>query len=240
MIHGFHRSQTGRTRRLPLARLLRVAPSLPLAVLVLLAACTSPRSDAFLPPPRQETTTAQVPVMLAAALPDLSGDFDRPTRARVAAFLDEFRERGNSPLRASVSAPDAAGAARTAAAVKMLGQRRGLAEGALVISDRTGSPPYGVTFHYTDLVVIPPTCLPETAESRTPDNAVSPNFGCSMERSLASMLARPADLLSPTAQEGADGARLGRVIEHYRQGKATQSEAERNEESKASKLSLNK
>jgi len=203
--------------------------------LLALAACTSPESDAFPEPPQPKITVTESPVSLTVALPGPGGEFARAERARAASFLDAYRDGGRGPLSVTITAPDARSAGRADAALRLLAIRRGVAEDAVAVRTvvaATGRP--GIVLRYTDFVAVPPACNPEVALSRNPTAEVSPNLGCALERGIAAMVAHPADLRKPVPETPEDGARLGRVIDLYRQGKATQAEVNRNDDVKAS------
>jgi len=52
------------------------------------------------------------------------------------------------------------------------------------------------------------------------DNAISPNFGCSIQHNVDAMVANPRDLVYPReATPGRSGARAFYVIDNYQQGK---------------------
>jgi type IV pilus biogenesis protein CpaD/CtpE len=156
-------------------------------------------------------------------------------------FLDAYRDGGRGPLAVTVSAPDRAMAEAAVAALYYLARRRGVVEAALAVTlTDTGPAPMGIALRYTDFVAVPPACNPEVVLSRNPNGEVSPNLGCALEGSVTAMLAHPADYLSPAASTPGDGSRFGRIVDDYRQGKATQAEVNRNDDLKASTIAVNK
>lgn len=56
----------------------------------------------------------------------------------------------------------------------------------------------------------------------SPDNTMSPNFGCAYQRNLAAMIADPRDLLGPRAESMGDAERRATVLGKYRRGEPTQ------------------
>lgn len=206
-----------------------------------LTACTSPESDAYPEPPQPRAQVISVPATLHGALPDPAGDFAGPEHDRLGAFLDAYRDGGRGPLKTVITAPDARTAGRAEAALRTLARRRGVVEEALAVTVTVaaGAPP-GLTLAYTDFAVTPPPCNPEVVLSRTPTAAVSPNLGCALETSITATLAHPADYAAPTGGTPGDAARQSRVVTLYRQGKATEAEANRNDDLKASTISISK
>jgi len=205
-----------------------------MAVLAL-AGCSSPEPGAFPEPPQPKAAVSEITASLTLPLPGPGGAFAAADRARASRFLDAYRDGGRGPLLAVIAAPGRAAASAAAAALAALAAKRGLPAGALVVSSAVGAVA-GVTLRYTDYVAAPPGCDPEIVFSRKAFNEVSPNFGCATENSIAAMLAHPADLLGPPPATAADGARAGRVIDLYRQGKATQADVNRNDDLKASEV----
>ena len=206
------------------------------AVLLAVAGCSSAEIGAYPEPPQPTIRVTEVPATLWFALPGAEGEFPRTERARAASFLDAYRDGGRGPLTATISAPTIAAAGRADAALRVLAIRRGVVEDAVVVKTVVGAAAGrpGISLRYTDFVAVPPPCNPEIALSRNPTAEVSPNLGCALERGIAAIVAHPADLLKPPPETPDDGARLGRVVDRYRQGKATQAEVNRNDDTKAS------
>lgn len=203
-----------------------------------LAACTSAERTAFPEPPEFHATATQVTARLALALPGSDGAFGDSERARAAAFLDAYRDGGRGPLAVAIVGPNAKSIDTAERAIRLLARRRGVPGDAVLVTrgpvtaTPEGRP--GLTLRYTDFVATAPKCNPEIVLSRNPTAEVSPNLGCAIEQGLAAMVAHPVDLATPAAAAPADGARMARVIDLYHQGKATQSEANRNDDTKAS------
>src|SRR6185437_8259047 len=66
---------------------------------------------------------------------------------------------------------------------------------------------------------IGPTCPDWTKpEVDEPNNTPSSNQGCATEANLAAMIANPADLVKPKANNATDGFVLARGVELYRAG----------------------
>lgn len=67
-------------------------------------------------------------------------------------------------------------------------------------------------------------CGPFDADlSRTGENRNWRTFGCASQSNLATIVANPADLLSPRGQTSIDGANRARKIKDYQDGKGTAS-----------------
>jgi pilus assembly protein CpaD len=64
-----------------------------------------------------------------------------------------------------------------------------------------------------------------TNVARSWKNDVQPNFGCAVSANMAAQLADPGDLLGPRRMTPQDAARRQDVLDKYRAGKATASEA---------------
>ncbi len=203
-----------------------------LAVLAL-AGCTSAEPSAFTPPPQPKAAVSQVTASLDLPLAGRSGVLDAAGQTQAVSFFDAYRDGGRGPLLAVVTAPGRGAASAIAASLQTLATRRGLPAGSLVVSAASGSPGT-IALRYTDFVAKAPGCEPEVVLSHGWANAVSPNLGCAIESSISAMVAHPRDLIAPAPFESADGARLGRAVDLYRQGKATQAEVNRNDTFQAS------
>jgi pilus assembly protein CpaD len=217
-----------------------------LALALTMTACTLAESGVepaasrpYQEPPQPHARIVAVPASLGVALPDRTGAFVGSERDRLGAFLDAYRDGGRGPLKATIVAPTREAAGRAEAALRALARRRGVVDDALVVTAGAGSRP-GLTLGYTDFVAVPPSCQPEVALSRNPDAEVSPNLGCALERDVAAMLAHPADSLAPAAEAPAEAARMARVLDLYRQGKATEADVNRNDTLNATAPSVSK
>ncbi len=207
-----------------------------LALTVLaLTACSSAEPGAFPQEPAANPTVSQVTARLALPLSGRGGTLTPAERARAVAFIDAYRDGGRGPLLAVLTAPSSSSAGQVGAALREVAVKRGLTPDALVISSAIGGEA-GVTLLYSDFVAKPPGCKPEIVFNFNPTQALSPNYGCSIANNLAAMIAHPADLLGPALESAADGARVGRTIDLYRQGKATQADVNRNDTNQLSSV----
>ena len=198
-----------------------------LAVLAL-AGCASPEPGAFPEPTVRKAKVSEITATLSLPLPSPGGALSAADHARTTAFFDAYREGGRGPVLAVITAPDRTAAAHAAAILRRLATGRGLSDNAVVVSSAIGSPP-GMVLRYSDYVAAPLECAPEIALSFNPTHATSPNLGCAIDKNIAAMVANPADLLGPATATAADGTRIGRAIDLYHQGKATQAEVNRND-----------
>ena len=67
-----------------------------------------------------------------------------------------------------------------------------------------------------------PRCGREwTSFTHSSDNVANSNFGCATTANLAAMIANPADLAAPRAEDPADAGRREQVISKYRAGQVT-------------------
>lgn len=183
-----------------------------------LTGCTSPEPEAFPEPPQPVVRLAPFPVTLTASVPTDQAGWTGDQRARIATFLDAYRDAGRGPLTVIVSGVSPARKQSLAGAIRVLAQRRGVAAPSVVVSAVSGDP--SVTFRYTDYVAIPPTCRPERMLSWNPNGALSPNYGCAFKSDLAAIVASPADLLAPPAATPNEGAWGSRVVGAYALGHA--------------------
>lgn len=215
----------------------RMAVALALPVM-LFAACSSnpPEPDGYSPAPKFSPRVSHQPAMLMVALPGPAGEFTPEDRRRLATFMDSFRNIGRGVMVVTVAAADSRQRAMAGRAVLDLARKHDvMGDGLQVREVVTGQP--GIRAAYETYSVTMPECQREIALARTPDNSVSENFGCALERSLAVMAVNPADLEGAGAPVGSsDGSRQAWVVGQYRQGKATQGEVERNEDAKISKV----
>ena len=205
----------------------------PLALALLaLAGCSSAEPEAFPEPPQPKPQVSEVTASLNLAL-TARGGLDAAARSQAAAFLDAYRDGGRGPLLAVVTAPDRAALNGASAALRDLAVRRGLPAGALVVSAGVGAPA-AAALRYTDFAATPPGCTPEIVYSSKRRNQLADSFACATESNIAAMVAHPGDLVAPTAASAADGVRVGRAVDLYHQGKATQAEVNRNDNLEAS------
>ncbi len=209
--------------------------SLALAV----AGCSTAEPGAFPQPPSAKIAVAEVAANLSLPLSGSGGILSANDRARASAFLDAYRDGGRGPMLAVITQPDRASANRAAAMLLALAASRGVSTDALVVSSAIGAGKT-VSLHYTDFVAKAPGCAPEIALSFNPTQAVSGNFGCSLEGNIAAMVAHPADLRGPAVEVAADSTRASRTLGLYQTGKATQAEVNRNDSLQLSSVGATK
>lgn len=189
------------------------------AILVLLAGCTTPEATVYPTEPVYPIQAMAQPRALRVAAPGADGQIPAAERTRIFQFIDGYRDGGRGPLRISVTGLTPNRADRTLDTVRDLAQRRGLPPEALLTAAVPGGAP-GVTLDYTGYVAVPPECRPELGQPSGGRNEVSPNYGCAWRRSLAAMIANPVDLIEPAPSGPYDAARLGVTLDKYRKGTA--------------------
>jgi pilus assembly protein CpaD len=82
-----------------------------------------------------------------------------------------------------------------------------------------------ITLSFESFVAIPPECGDWSENlAVTYDNTPHPNFGCTAQHNLASMVANPNDLITPRATTPKHTGRRDVVIEQYRVGAGTEAD----------------
>lgn len=153
------------------------------------------------------------------------GTLTAEDRARVVAFFEQWRDKGAPAheVRLSVQGVNPAIVPLALARIRALAQPRGLA--LIAEAPATEAPP-GITLRGRRMVAVAPECPAESAATNDFNNRTSPALGCSLQRSLAAMIDNPNDLLVARGTSPADGPRLARVIDQYRQGQPTAANTE--------------
>jgi pilus assembly protein CpaD len=142
--------------------------------------------------------------------------------AAVDALVQRWRTSGGGAI--LIHPPVAGGAEgyRMAAAVQTRLEAEGVRDAQIRIEpgDETGGGAVAVAFNsYT---ADGPRCGREwTSFTHSSDNAPNSNFGCATTANLAAMIANPADLAAPRAEDPADAGRREQVISKYRAGQVT-------------------
>ncbi len=151
----------------------------------------------------------------------------------VAAFGSDARRRGDG--RVEILVPS--GAANEAAihsvtpGIRSSLKRGGLSNSMISLRTYTSEDPEAdapVRLSYTRMQATAGPCgrWPRNiAGSITGENSLYENFGCAAQANLAATIDNPADLLTPRASTPGDQMRRAVVIENYRNGAVTASEA---------------
>jgi pilus assembly protein CpaD len=201
----------------------------PLALLLTLslAACATPKmvqqgksvaTEADL----HEITVSQTGVRLE--VPVAGSTMSAEAVTQLNEFGADYRALGHGPLMVSTptGSSDADSAARVAQAVRMQLVDSGVSFAAIAggTYEASGKPTAPVVLTFTRYAAAPPDCKPlwKTNLGNGMDNRVTENFGCSVNANLAAMIADPADLNGPRAEEPRDAARRDVVLGKYREG----------------------
>ena len=142
--------------------------------------------------------------------------------AAVDALVQRWRDNGGGPI--LIHPPVAGGAEgyRMAAAVQGRLEAQGVRDSLIRLEqgDESGGGAVMVGFsHYT---ADAPRCGRDwTSFTHSSDNVANSNFGCAVTANLAAMIANPADLAAPRAEDPADAARRSTVLGKYRAGAVT-------------------
>jgi pilus assembly protein CpaD len=139
-------------------------------------------------------------------------------------FGADYRALGHGPLMVSTptGSNDADAAARVAQAVRMQLVDNGVSFAAIAggTYEASGKPTAPVVLTFTRYAAAAPDCKPlwKANIGNALDNRVTENFGCSVNANLAAMIADPADLNGPRAEDPRDAARRDVVLGKYREG----------------------
>lgn len=152
-------------------------------------------------------------------------------RSRLRAFADAYMRGGHGPL--AITAPSGTPqdfeGQELAADVRKALNDAGVPWSALPgATYRTGGGPDGDTLivSYTHYVATPSQCgVWKGLRARDYRNLRSPNYGCATQNNIAAMLADPHDLVAPADATPRDAAGVARVMEAWRAGEDTATEA---------------
>jgi pilus assembly protein CpaD len=144
--------------------------------------------------------------------------------ARFDAFLDDYRAHGNGSL--GISVPNGL---PSRAAITWLAERAaatGIPRDKILVSTHdTRDGDFRVDVSYIAYTARAPECRDWSENlAFSGDNLTPKNFGCSVQRNIAAMVADPRDLLGPRRFDPADASRAATVIGNYQQGKVTAAE----------------
>ena len=175
-------------------------------------------------PIRVVAEPAALPVMFEPGRAELSA----PEAARLDAFVAGYRANRSGPLTITGS-PVSGGnelAVARARAVERRALAAGVAPGAVQRRLAAAALPAKVIVSYEHTVAEVPECgdwTKNTAADTT--NTLSSNFGCATQRYIGLQAADPADLLRARADDGHDGQRTADVMQKFRTGRQTGSQA---------------
>ncbi|MYZ48672.1 CpaD family pilus assembly protein [Propylenella binzhouense] len=170
-----------------------------------------------------EPATLDLPVGMRGGA--LSGEFVEAIHNYVA----DYRESGTGGITIQVPTGSAneIAAAQTGSAVNQVLVQAGVSPAAIQVApyafgDRRRMAPLRLSFLKVQAVT--PRCgvWPRDV-SPTFADSTHYNFGCAGQQNLAAMVANPADLVQPRAEQPANGARRAKVVTDYQQGAETKS-----------------
>lgn len=94
-----------------------------------------------------------------------------------------------------------------------------------------------ITMSFESYIALAPECGNWSENlAVTYSNLPHPNFGCTAQHNLASMIANPRDLVTPRSMTPSHAGRRDVVIEQYRQGTATEADTSASEEGGVSEV----
>ncbi|MBM3491019.1 MAG: hypothetical protein FJX68_11310 [Alphaproteobacteria bacterium] len=148
------------------------------------------------------------------------------TAEQVRRLGTDFLRNGGDILEISVS--DAAGGRATAIhraeMIKTELLRMGLQQNEIAVRVAPITEAGPVMLSYERFSLVLPECGNFSGQpSFNFENKVYPNFGCSVRRDLAQMVANPAHLKQPKPLAASDAERRGRALRNYRLGAVTDS-----------------
>lgn len=142
--------------------------------------------------------------------------------AAVDALVQRWRDTGGGPILIHPPVGDRAEGYRMAAAVQGRLEAQGVHAASIRIEQGDESSGGAVAVAFNSYAADGPRCGRDWKSfTHSSDNAVNSNFGCATTANLAAMIANPADLAAPRAEDPADAGRRENVITKYRAGSVT-------------------
>lgn len=146
-------------------------------------------------------------------------------------FADTWRgaDGGEIIVQAPVGGPDPGAVSRSGENARSMLIEQGVPASAirLIGYDAKGDAAAPMVVGFLRYAVNVPACgrsWTNIAHSMT--NEVQPNFGCAVSANMAAQVANPADLATPRTLDPADAQRRAVVLDKYRKGELTSSEAD--------------
>lgn len=207
-----------------------------LAVLAVLAAsvtgCASPAENSveqLYSPEKQFPIKVEPQVATLVVLVDEDGrGIVGGEEDGIRAFAEQWKQRGHGDMSITVpkgTANDADARAAVGDVTRIL-RLAGVDGAAIKVADYKGAAndanaPLTLSFVADTAVAV--ECGQNWSENLafTPRNTPWPDFGCSTQHNLASMIDDPRDLDHPRPTDAADAARRNTVLQQYRKGEAT-------------------
>ena len=142
--------------------------------------------------------------------------------AAVDALVARWRESGGGPILIHPPAAGGAEAYRMASAVESRLEAEGVREGQIRVEQGDDATGGAIAVAFSRFTADGPRCGRDWKSfTHSADNVVNSNFGCATTANLAAMIANPADLAAPRADDPSDAARRENVITKYRAGSVT-------------------
>lgn len=209
---------------------------MPLLLAAGVTACASappPREGAVIDPrtPLDQYRAQVVPqadeVRLAIHAQGVSG----PQADALAGLVHAWRSHDGGPIRlqSPVGATDAAAAYRMGESVRAFLVSQGVPHSDIQVAgyDAGGQAGAPMVVGYERYVAQIPRCGQDWENlTSTAQNRPRANFGCAVTANFAAQLANPADLVRPRDMEPADAARRAEVLDKYRRGEPTSTQAD--------------
>lgn len=146
-------------------------------------------------------------------------------------FADTWRsaDGGEVVVQAPVGGPDPGAVSRSGESTRSFLVEQGVPAHAIRLAgyDAKGDAAAPLVVGFLRSAVNVPACgrsWTNIAHSMT--NQVQPNFGCAVTANMAAQVANPADLATPRTLDPADAQRRAVVLDKYRKGELTSSEAD--------------
>lgn len=189
------------------------------------------------PAQRHPIMVSQRPTHVNVRVPAGSYGLNSQQKGTVMDFASQYRSGGGGGSRLVIAVPS--GGANEVAAMDAAQEIRGmlvdsgLNDSAIAIEAYYGEgreqPP--VRLSYLRYVAEGPQCGLEWTENLAQNysNLPAENFGCSVQRNMAAMVANPADLLGPRASEPRYGERRDVVMGKWTKGEVTASDKTQDE-----------
>lgn len=202
------------------------------AVLVLTGlsatACTGPNTaeHAVTAQGNHPITIKQVSDSLEVETLKTSGKLTEDQKAQLAAYAYSYKIRGHGQLIVSVpKGSKNSGAARATAkkVMQVLGDA-GIDQANIELASYDGEPAstYPVTVNFNRYEASTKRCGDWSTDfTKSRDNVLTPDFGCSHQRNIAAMISDPYDLVEPGQLGPADAARRSLAYQKYRVGAVT-------------------
>lgn len=176
---------------------------------------------------KADVTTQPEEIRLAVRAQGLS-----PNQAgALTTFADTWRsaDGGEVVVQAPVGGPDPGAVSRSGESARSFLVEQGVPANAirLIGYDAKGDVAAPLVVGFLRYAVNVPACgrsWTNIAHSMT--NQVQPNFGCAVTANMAAQVANPADLATPRTLDPADAQRRAVVLDKYRKGELTSSEAD--------------